>query len=167
MVIAYYIYQSFMPADVTAVGSRHNFFLMYVHSILRQSSKPVCGSWKIQAKQSLTCSIMENQKPHAGLNDCLRMLQACLRTRMSGRVWFRARAGCSTGESRFLSPSSLLPLTSRKRAGTLVVFATCAPFPSFNLKGETHLQILSARVFFARGDICAQNGTVTSSSLGE
>ena len=32
--------------------------------------------------QSLTCSIME--KPHTGLDDCLRMLQACFRKRMSG-----------------------------------------------------------------------------------
>ena len=34
-----------------------------------------------QTAQSLTCSIME--KPHAGLDDCLRMLQACFRKRIS------------------------------------------------------------------------------------
>ena len=34
-----------------------------------------------QTAQSLTCSIME--KPHAGLDDCLRMLQSCFRKRMS------------------------------------------------------------------------------------
>ena len=34
-----------------------------------------------QKVQSLTCSIIE--KPHTGLDDCLRMLQACFRRRMS------------------------------------------------------------------------------------
>ena len=34
-----------------------------------------------QIAQSLTCSIME--KPHTELDDCLRMLQACCRKRMS------------------------------------------------------------------------------------
>ena len=34
-----------------------------------------------QTAQSLTCSIME--KPHTGLDDCLRMLLTCLRKRMS------------------------------------------------------------------------------------
>ena len=41
--------------------------LKHACSILRQSSNPVCGSWKSQAAQSLTCSIME--KPHSGLDD--------------------------------------------------------------------------------------------------
>ena len=35
-----------------------------------------------QTAESLTCSILE--KPHTGLDDCLRMLQACFRKRMSG-----------------------------------------------------------------------------------
>ena len=34
-----------------------------------------------QIAQSLTCSIME--KPHTGLDDCLRMLLSCFRKRMS------------------------------------------------------------------------------------
>ena len=34
-----------------------------------------------QTTQSLTCSIME--KPHRGLDDCLRMLLPCFRIRMS------------------------------------------------------------------------------------
>ena len=34
-----------------------------------------------QTAQSLACSIVE--KPHAGLDDCLRMLQACFTKRMS------------------------------------------------------------------------------------
>ena len=34
-----------------------------------------------QTAQSRTCSIME--KPHTGLDDCLRMLPACFRKRMS------------------------------------------------------------------------------------
>ena len=34
-----------------------------------------------QTAQSLACSIME--KPHTGLDDCMRMLQACFRKRMS------------------------------------------------------------------------------------
>ena len=34
-----------------------------------------------ETAQSLDCSIME--KPHSGLDDCLRVLQACFRKRMS------------------------------------------------------------------------------------
>ena len=62
-------------------------FLRHACSILRQSSNPVCGSWMSQvssrwAKQHrATCSDME--KPHAGLDDCLRMLQASFRKMMS------------------------------------------------------------------------------------
>ena len=36
-----------------------------------------------QTAQSLTCSIME--KPRTGLDDCLRVLQACLKKRMSDK----------------------------------------------------------------------------------
>ena len=64
--------------------------LKHACSTLRQSSNPVCGSWSMeepsqfsvgQTAQSLTSSIIE--KPHTGLDDCLRMLQACFRKKMS------------------------------------------------------------------------------------
>ena len=74
-------------------------FLNHNSSIFRQSSNPVCGSWKSQASslwakqyalygrewhaQSLTCFIME--KPHTGLDECLNVLQSCFRKRMSVR----------------------------------------------------------------------------------
>ena len=58
-------------------------FLKHDCSMLRQCPYPVCGSWKSQASypwakwQRLTSSIME--KPHTGLDECLRVLQACFR----------------------------------------------------------------------------------------
>ena len=42
-----------------------------------------------QAAQSLICSIME--KPQSGLDDCLRVLQACFRKRMSDQEPVRLR----------------------------------------------------------------------------
>ena len=61
-------------------------FLKPDSSIFRQSSYPEFGSWKSQASssctvQSLTCSIIEKQ--HTGLDDCLNVLLACFRKRMS------------------------------------------------------------------------------------
>ena len=63
-------------------------FLKHESSILGQWSNTVSGSRKSQFSMgqtglSLTCSIME--KPHTGLDDCLKMLLSCFRKRMSGR----------------------------------------------------------------------------------
>ena len=49
---------------------------------MRSMKEPIQFSMR-QTAHSLTCSIMK--KPHTRLDDCLRMLQACLRKRMSGQ----------------------------------------------------------------------------------
>ena len=55
--------------------------------ILRQGSNPISGSRKNQAsspwakQQCLACSIME--KPHTGLDECMRILTSCFRARNS------------------------------------------------------------------------------------
>ena len=59
-------------------------FLALKHEsrILRHSSNPVCGSWKSKASSPWAKQpIME--KPHTVLDDCLRILLACFRKRMS------------------------------------------------------------------------------------
>ena len=63
-------------------------FLKHACSTIRQSSNPVCGSWKSQASSprgpnstALTCYIMAN--PHTWLDDCLNKLLCCFRKRMS------------------------------------------------------------------------------------
>ena len=69
-----------------------------------------------QTATSLTCSIMET--PHTGLDDCLRMLQACFRKRMSG---FRMplenlQSARALHEPTFLTAMSLeLHVTTRQR----------------------------------------------------
>ena len=72
----------FLPSPSPAV-SRHPFSKAYLqHS---QTAIQPC-MWFIeepsQFSVGLTCSILE--KPPTGLHDCLRMLQACFRKRMSG-----------------------------------------------------------------------------------
>ena len=102
-------------------------FLKPACSILRQSSNPVCGSWKSQAsslcakKQSLTWSI--KKKPHTGLEDCLRMLFSWFRKRMSGPEVARTREhaplspsimGFTVGVVNFVFVNRLHPLMQSK-----------------------------------------------------
>ena len=47
--------------------------------ILRQSSNHVCGSWKSQASSPWAKQHRATEKPHTGLDDCLRLLQAFFR----------------------------------------------------------------------------------------
>ena len=68
-----------------------------------------------QTAQSLTCSIMD--KPHTGLEDCLRMLLSCFRKRMPGgnevtsaSKGLRCSDGCAMPTDR--SPAPHLPLSS-------------------------------------------------------
>ena len=59
-----------------------------------------------QTAQSLTCSIMEKQ--HTGLGDCLRMLLACFRKRMSvSRPRSATRAAAASPPSSEAAPSTL------------------------------------------------------------
>ena len=80
-----WLFLVFLPRER---GESDILFLKHYSSVFRQSSNPVCGSWKSQVSslgqtaQSLTCSIVE--KPHTGLDDCLNMLLSCVRKNMSG-----------------------------------------------------------------------------------
>ena len=60
-------------------------FLKHASSIFRQSSNPVCGFSRME--QVRLCAVWPMawlfHDPHTGLDDCLRMLQACFIKRMS------------------------------------------------------------------------------------
>ena len=71
-----------------------------------------------QPAQSITCSIME--KPRTGLDECLRMLQACLRKRMSA-------ADVSPSASAFLY---FLPVERIARRTLKPITYYCNAFPN-------------------------------------
>ena len=96
-------------------------FLKNDSSILRQSSNLVCDSVMVEPSQfsvgktakSLTCFIME--KPHTGLDDCLNMLLASFRKRMSasGRA---SSAGTSSRRRRGRRSTRPTRLPRRRRS---------------------------------------------------
>ena len=59
------------------------FFLKHACSILRQSSNSVRISRKIQVSSPWFKPHSTMEEPHKGVDDCLRMLQACFRKRKS------------------------------------------------------------------------------------
>ena len=71
------------PQNIDDVFRADILFLKHACSILRQSSNPACGfcMWFCCLAHGELAWLIHNL--HSGLDDCLRMLQACFRKRMS------------------------------------------------------------------------------------